>query len=376
MNCGTQLFKDESTSNLLDLFKSTIASKNVTPKYDYIFGPITSSAHLKMNPDPEANDFSFPKIVLNVIMEKLSIGLTKVQYQETMQLIEQFGRMSRAYPYRKYRPYGIEYRGHYKEWWKFAYNCILETEIKRRKLNWSWEHMKQTREYCRLYEVVYKKKITSKKPSQEVIDAVDMYERELNIQNLIIIRQKVELEVEKENKLIKEANSSRWFGGWFSSKNSDKDADNIKQKFEDAIQIELPENFVALRLHFSLNCLEISIKSDIENMLENVLLLQLNKVRCDVSQRPSAKSILFNLKLEELSVFGLQKNQYLPVMIQSQVESSHSLLDVMFESNPFDKNCDQRIKVQSQPIHFVYNADTIIELLKVFQTQRTETLSQ
>ena len=80
--------------------------------------------------------------------------------------------------------------------------------------------------------------------------------------------------------------------------------------------------------------------------------------------------------MKELTVYGLQQKQYFPVMIQSQLVSTESLLDVMFESNPIDKRCDQRVKVQSKPIQIVYNGETVIQLLKVFQTQKTATLSQ
>jgi len=404
MNCDCKLFQEYNQSNFLMMFKESIASKSTKPSdYDFILGPITSEAKLKMNPDPESNaiPFSIPKIILGLTMEKLGIGLTKSQYQDLMQLLEQFGRMSRAYPYRKYRPHGITYRGHYKEWWHFAFRCILETDIQRRKKNWSWENMKETRRLCKLYAEVYKAKLTTKKPTQLLLDQVEDCEKQLNIQNLVIIRQKVELEVEKLTKEKQEEVSKGWFGGWWGGKkddNKDSDSDDIKKKFqaamtteekeklfkaigyqENAAPTELPETYVAMQMQFELNCLEVSIKSNVEspNAMENVMLLQLNHVKCAVSQRPSAQSIKLNLNMRELMVYGLQQQQYLPVMIQSQVESStSSLLDVMFESNPFDKTCDQRVIVKSQPIHVVYNGETVIQLLKVFQTPKTATLSQ
>jgi vacuolar protein sorting-associated protein 13A/C len=403
MNCDCKLFQEFSQENYHLMFKESIASKSTKPSdYDFILGPITSEARLKMNPDPESNEipFSVPKIILNLMMEKLALGLTKSQYQETMQLIEQFGRMSRAYPYRKYRPHGISYKGHYKEWWHFAFRCVLETDIQRRKTNWSWDNMKETRRLCKLYADVYKQKLITKKPSQQLLDEVEDCEKKLNIQNLVIIRQKVELEVEKSVKEKEETESKGWFSGWWGGKKDDgksTDSDDIKKKFqaamnaeekeklfkaigyqENAVATELPETFVALKMHFELNCLEISIKSNIEseNSMENVMLLQLNHVKCSVDQRPSAQSIKLHLKMQELMVYGLQQQQYLPVMIQSQLESTNCLLDVMFESNPIDKGCDQRVKVQSQPIQIVYNGETVIQLLKVFQTQKTATLSQ
>lgn len=401
MNCDAKLFQHSQQSEYPHLFKASIASKeNVPSDYEYILGPITSTARLKMNPDPTLNDFSIPKFCLNVIMEKLSLGLSKIQYQETMQLIEQFGRLNRATPYRRYRPTGLAYRGHYRTWWKFAYECILKTDVQRRKQNWSWDHMKATREMCRLYEKSYKQKLLAKKPTHELLDIVEDCEKKLNLQNLVIIRQKVELEVEKEAKIEKEASSNAgWFSGWWGSKKDDtaSDKDNIKKKFQEAmtpeekeklfkaigyqenfVQTELPESFVDMTLQFSLNCLEISIKSDVEhrNKMENVMLLQLNQVQCNVSQRPSAQSIKLNLNMRELSVYGLQREQYVPAIIQSQMQSSNLLLDVMFESNPLDKMCDQRVKVQSQPIQIVYNSRTFIELMKVFKTQQTMTLTQ
>lgn len=258
--------------------------------------------------------------------------------------------------------------------------------------------MKETRQLCRLYMDLYKQLLMTKKPTQSLLDQIDVCEKKLNIQNLVIIRQQVELEVEKLTKEKAETESKGWFGGWWGGKKDEgkaADDDDIKKKFqaamttaekeklfqaigyqENSVPIELPETFVAIRMHFELNCLEVSIKSNIENSIENVMLLTLNQVKCSVSQRPSAQSIKLMLNMKELMVFGLQQKQYLPVLIQSQLASTESLLDVMFESNPLDKLCDQRVKVQSQPIQIVYNGETVIQLLKVFQTQRTATLSQ
>lgn len=258
--------------------------------------------------------------------------------------------------------------------------------------------MKETRNLCRLYAELYKQKLTTKKPSQQLLDQIEDCEKKLNLQNLVVIRQQIEFEVEKLTKEKAVVESKGWFSGWWGGKKDESkevDSDDIKKKFqaamtqqekeklfkaigyhENSVPIELPETFVALRLHFILNCLEVSIKSDIDNSIENVMLLQLYQVKCSVSQRPSAQSIKLKLNMKELQVFGLQHKQYLPVLVQSQLESKDSLLDVMFESNPLDKSCDQRIKVQSQPIQLVYNGDTIIQLMKVFQTQKTATLAQ
>lgn len=308
--------------------------------------------------------------------------------------------MARAYPYRKFRPYGIGYRGNYREWWHFAFTCILETDIRRRKKHWSWDNMLAYRKIYKLYETSYKLKLTTKKPSQDLLNQVEECEKILNIRSLIIIRQKIELEVEKMGKEQPVAESKGWLSSWWSGKKEDTSAnesDDIKKKFEAAMTssekdklfkaigyqenastTQLPESYVATKLQFELNLLEISIKSDVNSTsMDNVILLQLNHVQCAISQRPTAASIKLNLKMRELLIYGLQQQKFLPVLVQSQIEStSDCLLDVMFENNPIDKACDQRVKIQSQPIQIVYDGETIIQLMKVFQTPRTATLSQ
>lgn len=196
-----------------------------------------------MNPDPDSNEipFSIPKILLNLTMEKLAVALTKHQYQDLMQVIEQFGRMARAYPYRKFRPYGITYKNHYREWWHFAFTCVIETNIRRRKTEWSWEHMLENRRLRHLYSEVYKQKLINKKPSPEILEKCEECEKKLNIQILVVVRQQIELEIAKDKeKVAEQQKSSGWFGGWFGGGKKDDaklEDSNDLSKFLDFLPI-------------------------------------------------------------------------------------------------------------------------------------------
>ncbi|XP_029725509.1 intermembrane lipid transfer protein Vps13 isoform X2 [Aedes albopictus] len=413
MNCNTQLFQDQDPSMYKMLFQETIASKFHKPEgYHYIFGPISSGARLEMVPNPESEErpFSSPKIKLNLCMETLAIGITRVQFQNTMQLVEAFGRMMRAMPYRKFRPYGIGYKNNYKEWWYFAYVCVLEVEVRRRRRNWSWENMKRHRDNLNRYEEAYKVQLTAKKLTPEIITRCEDLERVLDLQNIIVIRKKVELEVQKEGKKQEAEQKSGWFSSWWSggAKKVD-DASNttdIKKQFEAAMTpeekaklfkaigyqesdspTELPEYYVAQILQFELNSLEVSIKSEVSvgsqeklgspsRLLERVMMLELKNVKCGVQQRPSAGALKATLQMEELTISGLRQGEVLPIMVRSQLEESDTLLDVSFETNPEDKLCDQRVVVTSRPLQIIYDAETIIQLTKVFTTPRTATISQ
>ncbi|XP_055538544.1 intermembrane lipid transfer protein Vps13 isoform X2 [Wyeomyia smithii] len=410
MNCNTQLFQEQDPSMYKTLFQETIACKGHKPEgYHYIFGPISSGAKLEMVPNPESEEtpFSSPKIKLNLCMETLGIGITRVQFQNTMQLLEAFGRMMRAMPYRKFRPHGITYKNHYQQWWKFAYTCVLETEVRRRRKNWSWENMLRHRENLKRYEEAYKIQLTSKKLTPEITARCEGLERILDLHNIIIIRQKIELEVKKKGKKQEEEQRGGWFSSWWgggAKKTDDDSKTDIKKQFEAAMTpeekaklfkaigyqendapTELPENYVAQVLQFELKSLEVAIKSEVSSSdsmnspsraLERVMLLELTNVKCGVQQRPSAPAMKVFLQMQELTISGLQQNDSLPTIVRSQLEGSSTLLDVSFETNPEDKLCDQRVVVTSRPLQIIYDAETIIQLTKVFKTPKTATISQ
>lgn len=85
-----------------------------------------------------------------------------------------------------------------------------------------------------------------------------------------------------------------------------------------------------------------------------------------------------DLKMKEFTVFGYKQEQFLPVMVKSILESTtdSSLLDIKFEMNPLDKQCDQRVDVNACPLQIVYDAETIIQLLQVFKMPSNANLSE
>lgn len=81
-----------------------------------------------------------------------------------MRFAESMDRMNRGAPYRKYRP-NLPYVGNAKRWWQFAYNCILEEDVRRKHRNWNWNHIKTHRTLCKDYAKVYQELLHNKKVS-------------------------------------------------------------------------------------------------------------------------------------------------------------------------------------------------------------------
>ena len=52
--------------------------------------------------------------------------------------------------------------------WHYAMNSVLEEDIRRRKMMWSWSHIVQHRRTMRQYREAYVKKLDGKKVSKEL----------------------------------------------------------------------------------------------------------------------------------------------------------------------------------------------------------------
>ncbi|CAG9559724.1 unnamed protein product [Danaus chrysippus] len=390
-NPGTELYSKSNVNEIKSRLEKEIATKSSQPSfYKYALGPINATAKLKLNPKPEGDTpkFSIPKVILSLHMEQLSVSLTKAQYQDMMLLADSMDRMSKGAPYRKYRPDLNKYRGHYKEWWHFAYKCLLEEEVKRRRRNWDWNHMMSHRQLCKDYANAYQNKLSCKgKVAAEYQCVLDEAEKKLDLFNLVVIRQRIEMEVERLGKLEEEAKKSRgWFSGWWGGGGS-KDEElsegvAIMKQFEKAMTPEekeklfraidyqentaplhLPTNYVAVESHFRLDQLQVSVNDSTE-----VLRACVETVEVDMRQRPSANALRVDVQMRAFTVTGKLQGDYEPQLVTSkEVAKDVNLLNVMFETNPLDGTCDQRVKVQAQPLQIVYDAQTVIEIVNVFK---------
>ncbi|CAB3239394.1 unnamed protein product [Arctia plantaginis] len=390
-NPATEIYSKSSPQEIKQRLETEIAAKSSKPTfYHYALGPINATAKLKLNPKPEGDvpKFSLPKVILSLHMEQLSVSLTKSQYQDMMLLADSMDRMNKQAPYRKYRPDLTTYKQNYKAWWQFAYKCILEEEVRRRRRNWDWEHMLRHRTLCKDYAKVYQCKLSSRgKVTSDQQCLLDEAEKSLDLLNLVVIRQKIEMEVERLGKLAEEAKKSRgWFSGWWYGGSSHDgelaEGTAIMKQFEKAMTPEekaklfraidyqensaplhIPIEYVAVVGHFQLDRLQLSVTDKSE-----VLRACVEDVEVDLRQRPSANALRVDVSMKSFNVTGCQQGDFEPQLVSSkEVTQDMNLLNVMFETNPLDGLCDQRVKVQARPLQIVYDAQTVIEIVNVFK---------
>ncbi|EDW71988.1 uncharacterized protein Dwil_GK10679 [Drosophila willistoni] len=414
MNVNARLYSGQEKEQLAETFQAHIANKEFKPaSYSYVLGPICCNAKLKLNMNPEFDDppFEIPKIDLTLEMETLNVGLTSTQFHNIAKLGDSMNRMQLGLPYRKYRPHNLPYKGNAKTWWKFAINSVLEEDVRRNRRCWTWEYIKQHRDRCNMYAEKYKERELNKKPPATLLESCTLLEQELDVFNLLLIRQRVNIEIAKL-RVTTPPEQTGWFSGWWGSGGAKKDegttGENIVKKFEAAMTPEekaklykaigyqenanplnMPESYEAMRMNFKLIALEVGLYEDVRldndsrisydyQDLPSILKLKFSMATAKVTQRPAAEAISITAGMKELSVFGRQSKESnrIPLLVESKITDEFNLLDIFFETNPLDKLCDQRVKVVARPLQIVYDADTILSLLSVFKPPNDVTLSK
>ncbi|RXM32961.1 Vacuolar protein sorting-associated protein 13A [Acipenser ruthenus] len=314
-------------------------------------------------------------------------------YLSILELLGSVDMMSRNLPYRKFRP-EVPVHSNAKLWWKYVTTCIFDVNVKPRLEMWSWKHIRRHRQKVRTYKELYKMRITTKKPSEELLKLLQEPEKTLDIFNITLARQQAEMEASKAGLKIyrpgvkvEEEESGGWLGwmwSWSGEKQEDKETksggfDELmtpaeKAKLckaigysETAVDPTLPKDFEAMKLSFQLLSMSFSIKEDYGK--PEIIKVSIIDLSTMLTQRPGAQAIKLSAKISTFEVTGLLQNLSTPILLTSrsaEVENKNPLLSLLFETNPLDGSADQRLRVEAQPLEIVYDAVTVNSLSEFF----------
>ncbi|XP_077331018.1 intermembrane lipid transfer protein VPS13A isoform X1 [Lithobates pipiens] len=403
-NVKSEMYYHRSYNEALGVLKYGVASNNMIPEgYDFVFRPISGRAKLRMNPRSEF-DFSSPKIDLDVNLQDIAVDFNKPQYHSVMELLESIDMMSRNLPYRKYRP-DVPVHNNTRKWWNYAITSILDVNVKPRLRMWSWKYIRKHRQQVKRYKEVYKVKITSKKPTEEVLSTAEEHEKTLDIFCITLARQQAEMEASKAGLKIyrpgakdEDSNSKGWFGwmwGWSGDGTEKKEAAKTgsleelmtleeKAKLcaaigysETAVDPTIPKTYEAVVLCVKLLSMSIQLREDKgKPELINLAITDLSSM---LKQRPGAQAVRFEAQIGTFEITGMSQTKSVPCLLSSRnivTDNDISLLSLMFETNPLDECADQRLLVDSQPLEIIYDAKTINSLADFFRPPQDVHLEQ
>ncbi|XP_058157611.1 intermembrane lipid transfer protein VPS13A isoform X2 [Dasypus novemcinctus] len=397
-NVKSQMFYhdfDESLNNL----KNGIVKENVVPEgYDSVFRPISANAKLQMNHRSDF-DFSAPKINLDVELYEIAIEFNKPQYFSVMELLESIDMMKQNLPYRKFKP-DVSLHYHAREWWAYAINGVLEVNVCPRLRMWSWKHIREHRQKVKQYKELYKKKLTSKKPTGEILMSLEELEKILDVFNITLARQQAEVEVKKAGYRIykegeKEAEDDK---GWFSwiwswSETNTEEQPHVKHGSleemltteekaklyeaigysETAVDPTLPKTYEAMKFFVHLKSMSIVLREN--HQKPELLDIVVEEFSTMIVQRPGAQAIKFETKINSFHITGSSDNSTKPRLLSS-LDGAKSLFQIIFEINPLDETVDQRCIIETEPLEMIYNAKTVNSIVEFFRPPKEVHLAQ
>ncbi|XP_067839210.1 vacuolar protein sorting-associated protein 13A isoform X2 [Heptranchias perlo] len=393
-NVNTKMFSNNNQIEALKHLKDGISASNFIPEdYQFVFQPISAKAKLEMNPQAEV-DFASPKVDLEVNLQDIAIELKRPQYLSIMELLGSIDMMSRNLPYRKYKP-NVPCHNNAKKWWTYAINSILEENIKPGLDAWSWKHIQKHRQKVKNYRELYKSRITTNKPDEELVKILEEFEKKLDLFNITLARQQAEVEATKAGYKIyrpgakvEEDNSGGWFG-WVWSWSGGKEEKQRESKSgidvlmtpeekaklytaigysEAVVDPTMPKRYEAVKLSVKLVSMSISIREEQDK--PEILKFAVIDLSTMLTQRPGAQAIKFEVMISTFEVTGLPQKIHTPLLLSSRnvmTENEDVLLRIMFETNPLDERADQRLRVESQPLEIVYDARTVNSLVDFFR---------
>ncbi|XP_047447117.1 vacuolar protein sorting-associated protein 13A isoform X3 [Mugil cephalus] len=393
-NVSSVLFSNHSPDEALRCLQSSMEiNRNHLVSHDFIFRPISADAKLRMNPRSDV-DFSSPKVDLMVNLREVAIELNRSQYISILELLGSVDMMSRNLPYRKYRPM-VQVHKNARLWWKYVITGVLEVDVKPRLHMWSWQHIRRHRDMVKCYRELYKTKITSKKPSDELLKQLEKTEKTLDIFNITLARQQAEVEASKAGLRIyrpglkmEEEESQGWLS-WMWNWGGEPEAQTKEAKtggFDElltpaekaklytaigysdtAVNPNLPKNFEDMKVNFHMERLSVSIKDNKDK--NEIIKLTVGELKSTLTQRPGAQAIKVTAQLSLFEVTGQASNRPAPTVLSSRKAATGTgtpLLCILFETNPLDESANQRLHVESQPLEIIYDALTVNSMSAFF----------
>lgn len=73
---------------------------------------------------------------------------------------------------------------------------------------------------------------------------------------------------------------------------------------------------------------------------------------------------------------GLKQDNFIPKLITSETDSKVGLLEIIFETNPLDETCDQKLHLVANPLKVIYDALTINKIIDIFKIPPDTSLDQ
>lgn len=132
------------------------------------------------------------KILVDVVLQDLTMQLTREQYLSVCAVTDSLNRMLISRKFISLRPQ-LPILSNLKGWWHYAFECVLEQRVR----PYTWRRILSVRANYRLYREAYRRVLLNPNDTELKLD-LQKYEDSLDIVNVVIARQHALLKLRHE----------------------------------------------------------------------------------------------------------------------------------------------------------------------------------
>ncbi|CAF3380389.1 unnamed protein product [Rotaria sp. Silwood1] len=236
----TDLSRDEAINTLRE--KIAIDNQQVPSDVEYILRPLNIKARLILTMKPRQEGFKRPMFDIKIDLDEISLNMSRNQYSDLLDLLEFQDYLIVRSKYIKYHIEKDKQESASLKNWKFAYEAIVNEEIRPRFECYKWENIKAHLDRCREYRTIHLQELTGKLTNEQKKRAEEL-EKKLDVFNLTYIRRSAEIEAKKKQEQEPKTwwgSVSNWWGGNKHPDDPELDLEKVmspeeKKKLYDAI---------------------------------------------------------------------------------------------------------------------------------------------
>jgi vacuolar protein sorting-associated protein 13A/C len=166
-NSDETLLKEKSRNTCIEHLQRMISNDH-SGSLRYILNPMSLTSKAVLDMDPKESNFMNPMFDIKILLETIAIDLNRLQYFDMLDTMTTIDSMALNAKYQKFKRItdGKKFNK-----WLFAYNAIIETQIKPKRDQYKWSHIKQTIDARHQYVTIMKKVLKSIKLKPDELDA-------------------------------------------------------------------------------------------------------------------------------------------------------------------------------------------------------------
>ncbi|KAG7205210.1 hypothetical protein KM043_018296 [Ampulex compressa] len=346
-------------------------------EFQFLLNPFTAKIKLIIHKGTESLS---SRMLVDIVLQDVAMQISEEQYITFCQLYDSLLRAMINRPHRKFRP-DKNVHENSSEWWKYAYNAVVEYNIR----PYTWAHIVEHRKNYRKYKEACLQNLLRPYDTELKLD-MQKYEDSLTILNIIIAREQAkqelrnttmerECESAKRNSLIYEtmdnilSNANEVQNTVVDNK--EQDSKNVVHYVNNEsgrnIKLEKLSKPIDYKFNFTLaNCCLSLLRTEKE-----VLVITITQFLTSIETQPALPTFKVSARAESFVIEGVSmEGDLVPLITVDNVLTgnvSTNFLAIDFEKNGLHTDSTIDVSLKLEAIEMIYYHHAAMEITNFFK---------